>query len=426
MTHARTLSQEERDRISREYGVVAVPEAASILPASKHSEQGIAGPGFNPWVRHKKQPQVTVLARPLPPDVERPEPKPEKLPKPQRVAAPKLPKPLATKRSDERARKLGIINDLLAGGANIHDMTAALGLTRAGVYLILKQEGLALPRKPKAEKPPRPPREARPTIDKARIKREGRAQTHSTEIKDRRRFKTVPVPMGDPQILVPASMTGTRFPTRVFDPSPVEAVLKDGSNNSKIGGDVLKGFLRGARIYTLTLEERATCPRSCAIWTGCYGNSMQHARRWASGPALEARLRVEVADLCRTFPLILIRLHVLGDFYSEGYAALWAELLRTHENLHVFGFTAHPRKSQIGEELLAQAHEFEGRHFIRFSNTTGRMGSFTLDHPTAKRRIGDAVVCPEQAEAMLGKQGRHCGNCALCWQSELPIAFVEH
>lgn len=46
--------------------------------------------------------------------------------------------------------------------------------------------------------------------------------------------------------------------------------------------------------------------------------------------------------------------------------------------------------------------------------------------PTEKRRIGDAVVCPEQAEAMAGPTTRHCGNCALCWQSDLPIAFVLH
>ena len=54
-----------------------------------------------------------------------------------------------------------------------------------------------------------------------------------------------------------------------MDKSEFENVLKCGRNNSKIGGDVLVGRLRGARIFTLTLEERATCPRSCAMWRAC-------------------------------------------------------------------------------------------------------------------------------------------------------------
>src|SRR5690606_37043752 len=50
-------------------------------------------------------------------------------------------------------------------------------------------------------------------------------------------------------------------------------LLVSGYNNVKIGNDVRKGLFRGYRIFTLTLEERATCPRSCANWTSCYGNN---------------------------------------------------------------------------------------------------------------------------------------------------------
>lgn len=40
-------------------------------------------------------------------------------------------------------------------------------------------------------------------------------------------------------------------------------VLVSGHSNVKIGRDVRKGWARGYWIYTLTLEERATCPRTC-------------------------------------------------------------------------------------------------------------------------------------------------------------------
>jgi hypothetical protein len=56
------------------------------------------------------------------------------------------------------------------------------------------------------------------------------------------------------------------FPSRVFDPDEVQRVLKDGHQSRKIGKFVTKGKMRGFPIFTLTLEERATCPRSCLAW----------------------------------------------------------------------------------------------------------------------------------------------------------------
>ena len=38
------------------------------------------------------------------------------------------------------------------------------------------------------------------------------------------------------------------------------------SKNKKLGKVVKVGRLQGARIFTLTLEERATCPTTCAHW----------------------------------------------------------------------------------------------------------------------------------------------------------------
>jgi hypothetical protein len=261
------------------------------------------------------------------------------------------------------------------------------------------------------------------TISEVKVRR---AREAAAKVSDRRRFKVSPVPFGDANRLADAGATGTVFPSRVSDPSPDEPVLKDGRWNSKIGGDVLKGRLRGARIYTLTLEERATCPRSCAMWRACYGNSMQHPKRWRHGPVLQRQIAAEVAALCAPGAPVLIRLHILGDFYSFDYLRLWTFLLDAYPNLNIFGFTAWAPGTEIGDGIARVRAALGARFAIRHSGRGGPWGSFTIDFPTERRRIGDAVVCPEQADAMGGKPGRHCGNCCLCWQSDLPIVFVEH
>lgn len=264
--------------------------------------------------------------------------------------------------------------------------------------------------------------------DRAVTKKLAVAERKTASVRDRRRFKVAPVPMGTPAFLVPSDTKGSRFPDRVFDPDGSELVLKDGANSCKIGGDVLVGRLKGAYIATLTLEERATCPRDCALWRSCYGNGMQHARRWRAGQALEDQLREEVALACEKNRAVLIRLHVLGDFYSWRYLCLWAELLDTHDNLHAFGFTAWKPGTKIGDGIARLRGVYPDRFMIRHSGMTGKWGAFTLDFPTEAKTIGDAVVCPEQVSAMNGhpNKAKHCGNCAVCWQTDRPIAFVEH
>jgi hypothetical protein len=57
------------------------------------------------------------------------------------------------------------------------------------------------------------------------------------------------------------------------------AVIK-ASTNIKLGKKVTKGHLKGARIFTLTLEERATCDSECEHWLDCYGNNMPFGHRF--------------------------------------------------------------------------------------------------------------------------------------------------
>lgn len=268
--------------------------------------------------------------------------------------------------------------------------------------------------------------------DKAAVlrgKRNARKRDAVFEARDRRRFTEAPIPSGIVSRLADPGATGTQYPDTVLEWSPGlgETILKDGAHNSKIGGDVRIGRLRGARIFTLALEERATCPRSCRLWVECYGNNLNRTRRWRAGAALEQGLEAEVRHLCAQHATVLVRLHVLGDFYSWKYLALWAALLDDHPNLHVFGFTAHRPGTKIGDGIKRLRDALPDRFAMRVSESAGPWTSMTLDFPTTLKRIGDAIVCPEQRHAIdAPKRRTHCGSCALCWQTDAPIAFIRH
>lgn len=211
----------------------------------------------------------------------------------------------------------------------------------------------------------------------------------------------------------------TIFPSRVFDPSEVKRVLKDGSQNRKIGREVRKGKRRGWPIYMLTLEERATCPRSCKVWGECYGNQSQASERIVAGAELEERLWLELGQLQAEHPRgFMVRLHVLGDFYSEAYVRLWERALDEFPALHVFGYTAHLPGSDIGHLIHWLGIERWDRFAVRFSGLGDpRKGAVLVDADESTPHL----VCPAQT----GKTDC-CGTCALCWHSDRTIAFLRH
>jgi hypothetical protein len=210
--------------------------------------------------------------------------------------------------------------------------------------------------------------------------------------------------------------------------SAVKRVLVSGHSNVKIGRDVRKGKLfRDYWIYTLTLEERATCPRSCGHWESCYGNNMPWAKRIEHGKPLLRALENEIRDLLftkwgRPRPRvgILIRLHALGDFWSPEYVAFWDGMLKLHPRLAVFGYTARRLDDPIGYAIARVKYRHGRRFAIRYSD-----GGFDDDCTVSIREEDecppDAFICPEQT----GKT-RGCGTCGLCWNSTRNVAFLEH
>ena len=139
------------------------------------------------------------------------------------------------------------------------------------------------------------------------------------------------------------ALTGKRtlFPSTVVEPFKSDRCLVSGKNSRKLGDRVTVGPWAGFPIYQLTLEERATCPETCHHWSTCYGNGMQLARRHRHGPDLELAVHGELVDLQEEHPDgFVVRLHVLGDFYSVDYVKVWERWLDEFPALHVFGYTA--------------------------------------------------------------------------------------
>lgn len=202
----------------------------------------------------------------------------------------------------------------------------------------------------------------------------------------------------------------TIFPSRRRD--AVGTLLKSGANQRKLGSRVVKGKWDGMPIFSLTLEERGTCPRTCRHWRNCYGNHMPFAKRYNAGEELELKLREELEALSEKYPKgFVVRLHILGDFYSVHYVAEWGRWMQRFPNLHVFGYTAR-WGDDIATMLQMVRQAFPERWWIRWSNhdeerwlSTGESG----------------ITCPVQT----GKTDC-CGTCALCWTIEKPIRFLVH
>lgn len=209
------------------------------------------------------------------------------------------------------------------------------------------------------------------------------------------------------------------FPTRVFPASELPRVLISGHNSRKIGKEVRKGKWRSFPIFTLTLEERKTCPRPCREYARCYGNNMPFARRIVADEDFEISLVAELAEKQRLHPLgFVVRLHVLGDFYSADYVRLWAEALDVFPALHVFGYTAHPPGSDIGHLIHWLSVSRWDRFAFRFSGLDDtHKGAVVVDSAEETPH----VVCPAQVD-----KTDCCGTCGLCWQSDRTIAFLRH
>lgn len=222
----------------------------------------------------------------------------------------------------------------------------------------------------------------------------------------------------------------TLFPGSVIGADESPRLLVGGFNSRKVGKVVTKGGWRGMPIFTLTLEERSACPRSCAQWEACYGNNMPFARRHRLDEDLIVALSYELAVKQGAHPGgFVVRAHILGDFGSTDdpelaltYVGMWHVAFQENPALRMFSYIAHDPASVIGKAIRALNILFPDRCRVRFSGRinvggNGGEGAVVIDTRAASQH----VVCPAQTNAT-----DCCATCALCWSMDKTVEFLRH
>ena len=220
-------------------------------------------------------------------------------------------------------------------------------------------------------------------------------------------------------------LTTTIYKNNIFELDNYRFKVIKNSTNPKLGKKVLKGIYKNYKFKTLTLVERETCPKDCFHWSDCYGNNMPFAHRFSAKDEQLLMNRIYEDLLNSTNQLLLIRLHILGDFFSVKYVKFWRKMLNTFDNIALYGYTANninssiPLSRAIAKEII-KLNNNEHCH-IRFSNDL--KASFSANsYDVVKPVKGVSIVCPVQEN-----KTANCGTCGLCWnQKDQQIIFKTH
>lgn len=289
---------------------------------------------------------------------------------------------------------------------SIDQVADRLGTSRGALYV--KANQLQLGRRPgsgqrRGHRPSKPPR--------------------TGDVTRQRRFSGVAESDGPKVVLAPydprARAGITIFPTSLLPASMRDRIIKSGKESRKLGSRMAKGRWSGQPVYALTLEERATCPRSCTEWLTCYGNNMPFAHRTSDDGTLTRRLWGELASLNAAHPGgFVLRLHVLGDFYSVDYVDFWEQALLDFPALNIFGFTARAPGDPIGDAIAELRAFLPDRFMIRLS---GGEGDLMAAQVVDRAEDATGILCPAESNPE-----RCCATCGLCMQSRRTISFIRH
>lgn len=185
---------------------------------------------------------------------------------------------------------------------------------------------------------------------------------------------------------------------------------------------ITKTLWKGKRMFSLTLEERATCPTSCHHWKDCYGNNMPFAHRFAHGTELMNAIDNQLSTLMNKYPQgIVVRLHVLGDFWDVDYVEFWDSMLGKYPMLAIYGYTAHYLTPDIKKAI--DYVNTSWRCYIRYSHNADYSQNDNVRFAATEDYKGDTFDCPEQ----LGRVDS-CAKCGACFNERVTktVRFLSH
>ena len=136
---------------------------------------------------------------------------------------------------------------------------------------------------------------------------------------------------------------------------------------------------------------------------------------------LTDKLEIEIAALMKKHPQgIVIRLHVLGDFYSVEYVKFWERMLFEFPELCIFGYTGRELDSPIGSAIHLLNIRYGERFVVRYSrnNESTEMGKWFAAEESFD---GKHFECPEQTGKL-----KDCASCGLCWTVQNTVRFATH
>jgi len=215
----------------------------------------------------------------------------------------------------------------------------------------------------------------------------------------------------------------TMYRKNLYDAATYPHDIIKKSTNAKLGKKIVKGKWIDHKMYTVTLEERKTCTDECEHLLDCFGNNMPFAHRFKANTALTQKMDIELNTLDRKHPMgYVVRLHILGDFFSVKYVQWWGKQLENRPNLKIYGYTRNHITSKYGKikaiakEIQKIRIKYPDRFKVRFSNLPSDNLSANSEHVSKQ-----GFTCPQQT----GKTA-NCGTCGACWTSTKPVIFLDH
>jgi hypothetical protein len=202
----------------------------------------------------------------------------------------------------------------------------------------------------------------------------------------------------------------------------------------------------GQSIFHFDLPAVTTCPgRSSVCEQVCYATvsryllpSVQERLRWCYEQSRRRDFTRRLVQEIRRKGVLVVRLHVSGDFYDASYAANWLAVMRQCPRVQFYFYTRSWRVPAIAAVLEQMAVLRNCRAWYSIDRETGvpervplgvRLAYLQLqegEQPELadlmfrvrrlrRQRTPLSLICPNETE-----QGRshhvNCGNCGRCWQ----------